>query len=59
MTDHEKSEIVGDAAAETFQKIKVLRRAMPQDRLWQRAAFEAEAKKLKDEWWEGVRHLMK
>ena len=55
MTDSGK---VAEKASEAHAKIKALRKAMPQDRAWQRKLFEEAAQKEKDAWWAEVRPMM-
>ena len=58
MEERKEVKFVADKARETFIKIKKLRKARPKYTKPQRDELEAEIKKLKDEWWEEVKHTM-
>ena len=49
---------VADKASQTHAKIKALRKAMPQDRAWQKKLFDEATQKEKDAWWDEVRPMM-
>ncbi len=49
------SDVVARKARETFEKIRELRKKMPQERKWKRDLLESEIKKLQDKWWEDVK----
>ena len=58
MEERKEVKFVADKARETFLKIKKLRKAMPKYTKSQRDELEAGIKKLKDEWWQEVKHTM-
>ena len=50
-----RSDIVALKAKITFEKIKEVRKTMPNKFKWQRDLIDAKVKDLQDEWWEDVK----
>lgn len=54
-----ESDIVAEKARETFQKIKALRKTMPQFTRLEKDELESKIKELQDQWWEDAKSYMR
>jgi uncharacterized protein HemX len=53
------SDIVAEKARETFNRIKMLRKTMPQFTRSQKDELKAKIKEAQDQWWEEVKQYMR